>query len=92
MKKTKMLICDTDVSYLRALVGYLMGDSDEYDITCFSDTDGYISSSNTYDVRLLTKDFIENGHDELKKYAKLQTKSNDKNGFAELCRHILNQE
>ena len=65
MKKTKMLICDTDVSYLRALVGYLMGDSDEYDITCFSDTDGYISSSNTYDVRLLTKDFIENGHDEL---------------------------
>jgi len=34
---------------------------------------------------------LENGHDELKKYAKLQTKSNEKNGFAELCRHILNQ-
>ncbi|MBP7058923.1 MAG: hypothetical protein KBA87_00655 [Lachnospiraceae bacterium] len=65
MKKTKMLICDMDVSYLRALVGYLMGDSDEYDITCFSDTDGYISSSNTFDVRLLTKDFIGNIHDEL---------------------------
>ncbi len=65
MKKTKMLICDMDVSYLRALVGYLMGDSDEYDITCFSDTDGYISSSNTFDVRLLTKDFIGNNHDDL---------------------------
>jgi hypothetical protein len=59
MKKTKMLICDMDVSYLKALVGYLMGDSDEYEITCFSDMDGYISSSNTYDIRLLTRDFIE---------------------------------
>lgn len=35
---------------------------------------------------------LENGHNELKKYAKLQTKSNDENGFAELCIHILNQK
>lgn len=33
-----------------------------------------------------------NGHPELKKHAKLITKSNDDNGFAELCQYALNKQ
>lgn len=59
MKKIRLLIADTDSSYLNALVRYLIGTGNRYEVTGYTDVGRFIREANDFTLGLLGSEFID---------------------------------
>lgn len=59
MKKIRLLIADTDQSYLNALVKYLIGTGNQYEVTGYTDVARFLGEENDFALALLTGEFID---------------------------------
>ncbi|MBQ1843594.1 MAG: hypothetical protein II133_03255 [Lachnospiraceae bacterium] len=59
MKKIRLLIADTDSSYLNALVRYLIGTGNQYEVTGYTDVGRFIREANDFTLGLLGSEFID---------------------------------
>ncbi|MDD6381528.1 MAG: hypothetical protein PUG04_07610 [Lachnospiraceae bacterium] len=59
MKKIRLLIADTDSSYLNALVRYLIGTGNQYEVTGYTDVARFVREGNDFTLGLLGKEFID---------------------------------
>jgi hypothetical protein len=53
----KVLICETDESYLDALVKFLVASDSALNITCYSEVKGFMAEKGSYDVILMSQEF-----------------------------------
>lgn len=58
MKAKKMLICDSDAAYSKALGLYLMRSLEEFQVVMYSDPGMFLADEEEYELALLGKEFI----------------------------------
>lgn len=58
MKKTRLLIADTDKAYLNALVRYLIGAGGQYEVCGYTEVKDFLNEENDFTVALLGDEFI----------------------------------
>lgn len=59
INKRRLLLCDTDAAYMEALTEYLISSCREYKITSFTSVGLFASDAGSYDVSLITEDFLK---------------------------------
>lgn len=59
MKKIRLLIADTDSSYMNALVRYIIGTGNQYEVTGYTDTESFGREQNNFALGLLSREFID---------------------------------
>ena len=85
MNRKNIIIGDLDEAYLSALSHYLMGSNPVFSISAFSNIDGFENEMETFDLCLVTSDFLECVQDHEAKYKKilvlLSTREEPTNGY-----------
>lgn len=68
----RLLVCDEDKSYMDALAAYFVSLNLDIDITMYTTLEGFLSDDSSYDLGMMSKDFINHIDDEqrsrIKKY------------------------
>lgn len=59
MKQQDLLLCDSDVEYVRRFASYIMEHADGVKLHIFTDTKAYFLDKGSYDIGILSKDFME---------------------------------
>ncbi|MBR1628465.1 MAG: hypothetical protein IJ679_04245, partial [Lachnospiraceae bacterium] len=60
MRKQKIIICDTDSAYLRALCAYIISSGRRMELSSYSSIEKFQTENGIYDVALLGKAFLQN--------------------------------
>ncbi|MCR4782664.1 MAG: hypothetical protein K5851_07985 [Lachnospiraceae bacterium] len=68
----KVLICDSDESYLDALVKFLISSDVKMNIACYSDVNAFKKGSGIFDVKLMTEEYIAVDNDSIAAKEKIQ--------------------
>lgn len=58
MEKFKVLVCDEDSSYIRALVRFLVTSRKQISVTAYSDPEGFACGGGTFDLALMGEAFL----------------------------------
>lgn len=59
MKKIRLLIADTDSSYMNALVRFLIGTGNQYEVTGYTDTESFRKEEDSFALGILGDEFID---------------------------------